>query len=306
MTGIGFFAPLPLALMIPFMAGQSLAMGEAFGKGFQYGKRKISSMTNEDFNKMDFGQLSASIATDYRMLIPHLSQSVKDSNEFQRLIINEMANIVRTLPADIISGLTQQQNPLAPPPPTNQFTDDLPTPTPPPTNQKSVLKGIPAFLTPYIGPSGKLNDIASLPPSIVQQILQGPTQVPPQSDFYKNWVSIVNQAIAEQKRRDKLSLPPTHQGPQFNVPPVNNKIILDSNGNIISVNDTRQPVIKKLRAPTSIVQQHKKYLEEIRFLNSWLSKKFTGTQASNLRLVYLKRKDILIKLIQALELKYEL
>ncbi len=286
------------------MAGQSLAMGEAFGKGFQYGKRKISSMTNEDFNKMNFGDLSASIATDYRMLIPHLTKSIQDSTEFQRLIIQEMANIVRTLPADIITGLTQQQNPLAPPPPQNQFIDQLPTAPPPPTNQKVVLKGIPAFITPYLGPSQTLNDIANLPPSIVQQILQGPTQVPPTSPFYKNWVAIVNLAIAEQKRRDALSLPPTHQGPQLNAPPVNNKLILDSNGNVISVNDIREPVVKKIRAPTSIVTQHKKYLEEIRFLNSWLSKSFTGTQAANLRLVYLKRKDVLIKLVQALKAKY--
>ncbi len=37
MAGIGFFAPLPLAMMMPFMAGQSMLMGDAFGKSYQYG-----------------------------------------------------------------------------------------------------------------------------------------------------------------------------------------------------------------------------------------------------------------------------
>ncbi len=33
------------------MATQSMVMGDAFGQAFQYGKRKISAMSNEEFNK---------------------------------------------------------------------------------------------------------------------------------------------------------------------------------------------------------------------------------------------------------------
>jgi len=103
MVGIGFFAPFPLALMIPFMAGQSLAMGEAFGKGFQYGKRKISSMSNEEFNALNFQQLSESIATDYKVMIPSIQKSIQASQELQRTVLQEMGQLIKTIPSEILN-----------------------------------------------------------------------------------------------------------------------------------------------------------------------------------------------------------
>ncbi len=103
-VGIGFFAPFPLALMIPFMAGQSLAMGEAFGKGFQYGKRKISSMNNEEFNALNFKQLSESIATDYKVMIPSMKKSLEASDELQRAVFDALGKIILTLP-DAVAGM---------------------------------------------------------------------------------------------------------------------------------------------------------------------------------------------------------
>ncbi len=108
---IGLFAPLPLAMMIPFMAGQSLMMGEAFGKGFQYGKRKISSMSNEQFNALTADDLGKSIQTDYNQIIPHLGQAVKQSSDFQSLVIKEIIDVIKNLPADIIGGFTGTSNP---------------------------------------------------------------------------------------------------------------------------------------------------------------------------------------------------
>ncbi len=103
MTGIGFFAPFPLALMIPFMAGQSLAMGEAFGKGFQYGKRKISSMSNEEFNALDFKGLSESIATDYKDMIPSMERSIRNSDKLQSAVIQEMGDLIKSIPNEILN-----------------------------------------------------------------------------------------------------------------------------------------------------------------------------------------------------------
>ncbi len=108
---IGLFAPLPLAMMIPFMAGQSLMMGEAFGKGFQYGKRKISSMSNEQFNALTADDLGKGIQTDYNAIIPHLGQAVKQSSDFQSLVIKEIIDVIKNLPADIIGGFTGTSNP---------------------------------------------------------------------------------------------------------------------------------------------------------------------------------------------------
>jgi len=105
MVGIGFFAPFPLALMVPFMAGQSLAMGEAFGKGFQYGKRKISSMDNEEFNALDFKGLSESIATDYKVMIPSLNKSIEASTELQDKVFTALGKVILDIPPKVLAFL---------------------------------------------------------------------------------------------------------------------------------------------------------------------------------------------------------
>ncbi len=99
--GIGFFAPLPLALMMPFMAGQSMLMGDAFGKSYQYGKRKISAMSNEEFNKLTPADLAKDITADFTALIPELKIAMAKSTELQSLIIREMGNILKTIPDEI-------------------------------------------------------------------------------------------------------------------------------------------------------------------------------------------------------------
>ncbi len=111
---IGFFAPAPLALMIPFMATQSLAMGEAFGKGFQYGKRRVSSMTNEEFNKYTAEDMAVEIKTDYTKLIPHMEQAIKNSERFQTVIIEELTRIAGRLPRDVATGIFGGGDPADP------------------------------------------------------------------------------------------------------------------------------------------------------------------------------------------------
>ncbi len=87
---IGFFAPLPLAIMIPFMAAQSFAMGHAFGTSFQYGKRKISSMTNEEFNATDAVTIHDTLQADIRAMIPSMNESFHRMETFQIDIIESM------------------------------------------------------------------------------------------------------------------------------------------------------------------------------------------------------------------------
>ncbi len=105
MVGIGLFAPLPLAVMIPFMAGQSFAMGEAFGKGFQFGKRKISSMSNEDFNKLTGPQAFAETTADITKMIPSMSTAMQNFHLLQTDIIKQMISYIAQLPKDVIPSL---------------------------------------------------------------------------------------------------------------------------------------------------------------------------------------------------------
>ncbi len=108
MVGIGLFAPLPLAIMIPFMAGQSFAMGEAFGKGFQFGKRKISSMSNEDFNKLTGPEAFAETTADIKGMIPSMNSTMANFHTLQTDIIKQMIEYIAQLPAEVGPELIQQ------------------------------------------------------------------------------------------------------------------------------------------------------------------------------------------------------
>ncbi len=94
---ISGFMPIPLALMIPFMATQSIVMGEAFGKGFQYGKRKISAMDNETFNKTELSQLISETFKAYHDAIPSLKESINQSTDLQNYIVSKLIDMPREL-----------------------------------------------------------------------------------------------------------------------------------------------------------------------------------------------------------------
>ncbi len=82
--------PLPLAIMIPFMGMQSGVMAQQFGVNFQYGKRKISAMSNEEFNKLTPEQLQIDFSKQITGMIPTWEQSLKEMRPFQRMIFVEM------------------------------------------------------------------------------------------------------------------------------------------------------------------------------------------------------------------------
>ncbi len=65
-------------------------MAQQFGMNFQYGKRKISAMSNEEFNKLTPQQMQADFANNIKGLIPTFEQSLKDMRPFQRMIFVEM------------------------------------------------------------------------------------------------------------------------------------------------------------------------------------------------------------------------
>ncbi len=89
--------PIPLAMMIPFMATQSLVMGHAFGEAFQYGKRKISAMSNEEFNKYTPKDMADGMFVSYKMILPSLKESINDSTELQNFIVAKLLDMPREI-----------------------------------------------------------------------------------------------------------------------------------------------------------------------------------------------------------------
>ncbi len=88
---IGFFSPLPLPIMVPFMFMQSAAMALAFGSFFQYGKRKLSAMPNEEFNALTPEALTAKLMSNVNNMIPTVEQSFKQMEHLNIAILEAMA-----------------------------------------------------------------------------------------------------------------------------------------------------------------------------------------------------------------------
>ncbi len=83
------FLPVPLPMMIPFMGAQSLVIGKMFGEGFQYGKRKISAMPNEEFNKLTFEKMMSNAREELKSAIPTINASMQDMDEMVEVVVNE-------------------------------------------------------------------------------------------------------------------------------------------------------------------------------------------------------------------------
>ncbi len=89
------FMPLPLAIMIPFMGIQSGVMAQQFGMNFQYGKRKISAMSNEEFNELTPEKMQADFSRQIKGMIPTFEASLQDMRPFQRMIFTEMLAVMK-------------------------------------------------------------------------------------------------------------------------------------------------------------------------------------------------------------------
>ncbi len=86
---IGFFAPLPLPMMIPFMGIQSAVMAEQFGTMFQYGKRRISAMSNEEFNALTPQMLQERMTRQLEGMIPEMGRQIQAMQPLIKLILSE-------------------------------------------------------------------------------------------------------------------------------------------------------------------------------------------------------------------------
>jgi len=92
------------------MGMQSLVIGKQFGEGFQYGKRKISAMTNEEFNKLTPADIAKQSAQELREMIPSMKEAIQDMRHFQSFIVNELIATVKQLPSDIFGEGTEGRN----------------------------------------------------------------------------------------------------------------------------------------------------------------------------------------------------
>ncbi len=86
----GTFMPFFFPLGIAFMGSQSAVMMKMAGEQWQYGKRRISAMTNEEFNKLTPIKLFEIETSELRAMIPLMQESMRDMNKLTPIIVTEM------------------------------------------------------------------------------------------------------------------------------------------------------------------------------------------------------------------------
>jgi len=82
-------------MMIPFMGIQSAVMAEQFGTLFQYGKRRISAMSNEEFNKLTPQILQQNLTKQLQGMIPEMQNQIKAMQPMVKMIIEEFATYIK-------------------------------------------------------------------------------------------------------------------------------------------------------------------------------------------------------------------
>ncbi len=89
---ISGFLPVPLPMMIPFMGAQSLVIGKMFGEGFQYGKRKISAMPNDEFNALTFQKMMSNARDEMKASIPTMQEAMRDMQPMVETVVHEFVD----------------------------------------------------------------------------------------------------------------------------------------------------------------------------------------------------------------------
>ncbi len=115
------FSPVPIGTMVPFMEMQSAALAYAFGINYEYGKRKIKSMSNDTYNALtsnDIVKLTSQHTTVYieqfkkqlPQVLPMQTEIFKQFVSIEKIKVVENIRLAKWVAANaarIIGGVNQ-------------------------------------------------------------------------------------------------------------------------------------------------------------------------------------------------------
>ncbi len=89
------FTAVPNPMMLSFLATQGFAIMYYGGAGWQFGKRKVSGMSNEEINKMSPNEFLMKLHSETKTMVPTMSQGMKDMTPLIRTTMIEFGAYVR-------------------------------------------------------------------------------------------------------------------------------------------------------------------------------------------------------------------
>ncbi len=110
---ISGFTAIPNPIMLSFMGAQSFIMMYMAGEAWQYGKRKISAMTNEEFNKLTPVELLKQQQSTLKEAIPSMNQSMQDMKPMIQTVAKEMVAALPEIAKGLGAGVSEIINPTA-------------------------------------------------------------------------------------------------------------------------------------------------------------------------------------------------
>jgi len=94
---ISGFTSVPNPQMLAFMPIQSYLMMYFAGSGWQYGKRKISAMSNEQFNKLTSEELLKQHSIELKDMLPTLEKSLNDVTPLVEILIKQYGDFMKVI-----------------------------------------------------------------------------------------------------------------------------------------------------------------------------------------------------------------
>jgi len=92
---ISGFTAIPNPQMLAFMPIQSYLMMYFAGSGWQYGKRRISAMSNEQFNKLTPEELLMQHSIELKNMLPTLTKTLNDVTPLVKELIIQYGDFVK-------------------------------------------------------------------------------------------------------------------------------------------------------------------------------------------------------------------
>ncbi len=102
---ISGFTAIPNPQMLAFMPIQSYLMMYFAGSAWQFGKRKISAMSNEQFNALDMKTLLEQHTIELKNVIPTLEKSLNDVTPLIAVLIEQYGDFIKAAIAAIPQAL---------------------------------------------------------------------------------------------------------------------------------------------------------------------------------------------------------
>lgn len=131
------FTAIPNPQMLAFMGAQSFIMMYQAGEGWQYGKRKISAMSNDEFNKLTPQIVLEKQAVVLKEALPTIQKSMDAMTPLVGTIVEQYGDFIREIIKAIpglfenIFGSPEPAPPTVPtPPPAPPRPSPKPTPKP--------------------------------------------------------------------------------------------------------------------------------------------------------------------------------